>query len=50
MLDTIDEMIEYADGNSIIDGDYREGIVLRTYDATDSFKAVSNTYLINKGE
>lgn len=50
LLDTIDEMIEYADGNSIIDGDYREGIVLRTYDATDSFKAVSNTYLINKGE
>lgn len=50
LLDTIDEMIEYADGNSVIDGDYREGIVLRTYDATDSFKAVSNTYLINKGE
>ena len=50
LLDTIDEMIEYADGNSVIDGDYREGIVLRTYDAIDSFKAVSNTYLINKGE
>lgn len=50
LLDTIDEMIEYADGNSVIDGDYREGVVLRTYDATDSFKAVSNTYLINKGE
>lgn len=50
LLNTIDEMIEYADGNSVIDGDYREGIVLRTYDATDSFKAVSNTYLINKGE
>ena len=47
LLNTIDEMIEYADGNSVIDGDYREGIVLRTYDATDSFKAVSNTYLIN---
>ena len=50
LLNTIDEMIEYADGNSVIDGDYREGIVLRTYDATNSFKAVSNTYLINKGE
>ena len=50
LLNTIDEMIEYADGNSVIDGDYREGIVLRTYDAIDSFKAVSNTYLINKGE
>ena len=50
LLNTIDEMIEYADGNSVIDDDYREGIVLRTYDATDSFKAVSNTYLINKEE
>lgn len=47
---TIDEMVAYADGNSVIDGDYREGVVLRTYDGIHSFKAVSNTYLINKSE
>ena len=45
---TIDEMIAYADGNSRIDGHYREGVVLRTYDGVNSFKAVSNTYLLNK--
>ena len=47
---TIDEMVAYADGNSVVDGDYREGVVLRTADGVNSFKAVSNTYLINKGE
>ena len=47
---TIDEMVAYADGKSVIDNDYREGVVLRTYYATNSFKAVSNIYLINKGE
>jgi hypothetical protein len=46
--DTVDEMIAYADNNSIIDGDYREGVVLRTYDGVNSFKAVSNTYLLKK--
>ena len=47
---TIDEMIAYADGNSKIDGKYREGVVLRTEDGVNSFKAVSNTYLLKKGE
>ena len=47
---TIDEMIAYADGKSEIDGDYREGVVLRTKDGVNSFKAVSNTYLLKKGE
>ena len=47
---SIDEMVAYADGDSVIDGDYREGVVLRTIDGINSFKAVSNTYLINKGE
>ena len=46
----IDEMIAYSDGDSVIDGDYREGVVLRTHDGVNSFKAVSNTYLIKKGE
>ena len=48
LLNTIDEMIEYADGNSVIDGDYREGVVLRTADGVNSFKAVSNYYLTSK--
>jgi len=45
---TIDEMIEYAAGDSVVDGDYREGVVLRTYDGVNSFKAVSNVYLTSK--
>ena len=48
--ESIDEMITYADGTSVIDGDYREGVVLRTADGINSFKAVSNTYLLKKGE
>lgn len=47
---SIDEMVTYADGDSIIDGDYREGVVLRTADGVNSFKAVSNIYLLNKNE
>ncbi len=47
---SIDEMIAYADGNSKIDGEYREGVVLRTSDGVNSFKAVSNEYLLKKGE
>ena len=45
---SIDEMIAYAEGNSVIDGDYREGVVLRTADGVNSFKAVSNYYLTSK--
>ena len=43
---TIEEMINYADGPSTIDGELREGVVLRTYDGINSFKAVSNQFLI----
>lgn len=45
---TIEEMVAYADGDSTVDGDYREGVVLRTYDGVNSFKAVSNFYLTSK--
>ena len=45
---TIDEMVAYADGDSMVDGDYREGVVLRTADGVNSFKAVSNYYLTSK--
>lgn len=43
---TMDEMIAYADGKSVIDGEMREGVVLRTLDGTESFKSVSNDFLI----
>lgn len=44
--DTVDDMLEYADGKSIIDGFEREGVVLRTKDGKQSFKAVSNSFLL----
>jgi hypothetical protein len=48
---TIEEMIAYADGMSVIDpASIREGVVLRTADGVNSFKSVSNNYLIEKGE
>lgn len=47
---SIAEMVACADGTSVIDGDIREGLVLRTYDGVNSFKAVSNEYLIKRGE
>jgi hypothetical protein len=43
---TVDEMLEYAEGKSKIDGGMREGIVLRSQDGKDSFKSVSNAFLI----
>ena len=44
--DTVDEMLEYAEGKSAIDGEMREGVVLRSQDGVHSFKAVSNSYLM----
>ena len=44
--DTLEEMLAYADGESVCDYGMREGVVLRSQDGTKSFKAVSNTYLL----
>ena len=44
--DTVDELLEYATGTSVIDGKMREGIVFRSFDGKKSFKAVSNEYLM----
>lgn len=44
--ETIDEMITYANGKSLVDGGMREGVVLRTLDGVESFKSVSNDFLI----
>ena len=43
---TVDELLQFADGKSEIDGGPREGFVFRSVDGTKSFKAVSNAYLL----
>ena len=43
--DTVEEILNYATGESVIDGGMREGIVFRSLDGSRSFKAVSNEYL-----
>lgn len=44
--DTIEELLDYATGESICDHDLREGIVFRSKDGSKSFKAVSNDFLL----
>ena len=44
--DTVEELLEMADGESVLDNKLREGIVFRSYDAKQSFKAVSNKFLL----
>ena len=44
--DTVEELLEYSNGTSVIDGFEREGVVLRTKDGKQSFKAVSNEFLL----
>lgn len=46
MPDTVDELLTIATGNSVVDGLPREGIVFRSPDGKQSFKAVSNEFLI----
>jgi len=41
-----DELLAIAEGKSMIDGGMREGLVIRSKDGKDSFKAVSNAFLI----
>lgn len=43
---TVDEILAYAEGKSTIDGLPREGFVFRSQDGKDSFKAVSNAFLL----
>ena len=43
---TVDDLLAFATGKSVIDGKPREGIVFRSQDGTKSFKAVSNEYLL----
>lgn len=43
---TCDEVVAYAGGASKIDGGMREGVVFRTYDGEQSFKAVDPNFLM----
>lgn len=46
LFDTIEEILDYANGTSVLDNGMREGFVFRSQDGTKSFKAVSNEYLM----
>ena len=43
---TVDDILNYAEGSSVIDGLPREGVVFRSEDGSRSFKAVSNSFLL----
>ena len=43
---SVDEILDWAEGASKIDNLPREGFVLRSADGVNSFKAVSNAYLL----
>ena len=44
--DTVEELLIIATDKSVVDGGMREGIVLRSQDGSQSFKAVSNEFLM----
>lgn len=48
--DSVEEILEYADGQSALADTLREGIVFRSYDGKQSFKAVSNKFLLKWSE
>jgi RNA ligase (TIGR02306 family) len=47
--DTVNELLVYADAKSVLNPNFdREGIVVRSYDRSISFKVISNKYLLNE--
>jgi RNA ligase (TIGR02306 family) len=47
--DTVEGMLEYADQKSELNSNFdREGVVVRSYDRTISFKSISNKFLLNE--
>lgn len=44
--ETCDDLLALAGGPSKVDGGIREGLVFRSYDGTESFKAVDNNFLL----
>ena len=47
---SVDEVVEKSDGKSVVGDTLREGIVYRSKDGKNSFKAVSNKFLIHYNE
>jgi len=46
---SIDNMLEYAESPSSLNSNFgREGVVVRSYDRTISFKSISNQFLLNE--
>ena len=46
---TVEEMLEFADGKSVLNKNTdREGVVVRSFDNTISFKAISNKFLLQE--
>jgi hypothetical protein len=48
--DTVNELLDYSTGRSVLGNTLKEGIVLRNYEKNISFKAVSPDFLIKYGE
>ena len=48
--DTVEEILAFADGKSAIADTMREGVVFRSADGKQSFKAVSNKFLLKWSE
>ena len=48
--ETVDEVLQYAHGKSAIGDTLREGVVFRSLDGRESFKAVDPLYLIKYDE
>jgi len=50
MPDTVDDVLSFADGVSVLSETLREGLVFRSLDGKQSFKAVSNQFLLKWSE
>lgn len=50
LYSTVAEMVECAKGNSTLINKKREGIVLRSYDQSISFKVINPEYLLENGD
>ena len=48
--DSVQELLEYAHGKSMIGDTLREGIVFRSKDGVESFKAVDPLFLLKYDE
>jgi hypothetical protein len=44
--DTIDELLEYAEGSSLNPQTKREGLVFKSWESDFTFKAIANSYLL----